>query len=171
MIWIWCVLIIFIFYTSITLVKKPLKRDYLELDDPDIEELDSIFFEFSDFGYRLSNREMDFVKKYPHIKRPEIIIKEDFYYYVHNYRCTKLSNLPLIYIMGAFSRSKLEISTTSFTYGMPYNLFNFNIKVNREYVLEIYTNNQLELHVFKGFLDKYIILEDQKTKKNIFWFS
>jgi hypothetical protein len=59
------------------------------------------------YGEPLNNREINFLKQH-NIMFPELILKDDNYYYIFNHRCENIKDLPLTYIHGYFNKYRIE---------------------------------------------------------------
>ena len=58
------------------------------------------------YGEPLNTKEINFLEGY-NIPCPELILKDDNYYYVFNHRCEKIKDLPITYIHGVCSKFKI----------------------------------------------------------------
>jgi len=70
------------------------------IEDGDIEEMDME----ATHGNDLYDKELKFLSSYINIIKPGLIRRDDFYYCVHNFRCSKLSNVPYLYVKGICSK-------------------------------------------------------------------
>ena len=58
------------------------------------------------FGEPLNNREINLIKDY-NVMYPDLILKDDNYYYIHDHRCEDIRDLPATYIHGLCSKFKI----------------------------------------------------------------
>ena len=71
-------------------------------------------------GEPLNHIQLKLIEKYKMIICPEYIQTDDNYYYVHDYRCEKIKDLPLTYIHGLCSKFKIK-----------------NYKINEDYSIDV----------------------------------
>jgi len=69
------------------------------------------------FGDSLNQKELTILEKY-NIPCPELIKKDDNYYYVYDHRCEKIKDVPLTYIHGVCSNHSINGYTINDDYSI-----------------------------------------------------
>ena len=68
-------------------------------------------------GEPLNNREINFLREY-NVMCPEFILKDDNYYYVFNYRCENIKDVPETYIHGVCKEFNIKNYTINDDYSI-----------------------------------------------------
>ena len=82
------------------ITQKDQETSIEEIIEDDIEETNMVI----SYGNDLYDKELKFLSGFINIIKPDLITKDDFYYCVHNFRCSKLSNVPYLYVKGICSK-------------------------------------------------------------------